>query len=255
MSLRRENLRLIHKKLVEITKNSKKIDDSKAEIPPYNAHILVIALKLADKAFKMMDRRATKDENSEIFIRLLNKNDYNGKFKQIINKDITDDSEKSKNDVVKKYIKTAQVQDKWIYLASSHTDCAKDHLPYQGKLYYDNKAPDVVKTYCRNRGMRTIQWVMGKPAWFITRPNCRHFFKVLPTAAVKKYSRKELIRRYKTHREEGDKSLATPKHAIVEEYEDRLEMLEGMYSKHPTEHLRRDIQKTKLLIKKWKNML
>ena len=145
--------------------------------------------------------------------------------------------------------------DKWIYLASSHTDCAKDHLPYQGKLYYDDKAPEDVVKWAYSHGLYSIQWVMDAPAYFITRPNCRHFFKALPLDIVKQYSRKELQRRYKTHRMTGDRSLATPQGVVVEEYEDRLRMLKAMYNEHKTERLRREIQKVELLIKKWKNML
>lgn len=241
MVLNGDNIHKIHKKLYEQTINTKPI--------------FPIMAKIASKAYKTIDHRKSKEENGDILLLLFLKNDYNGKTKRIINHNLMEKSEKEKDEIINGYIKESRDLGKWIYLASSHNDCAKDHLPYQGKLYFDDKAPNDVKEYCEKRGMKTIQWVMGDPVWFITRPNCRHFFKSLPIDAVKDYSIKELTRRYKTHRSEGDKSLSTPRKIAIEEYEDRLHMLQGMYNQKPTENLRRKIEKTKILLKKWKNTL
>lgn len=212
-------------------------------------------VKVANKAVKRYDRRANIEANGIIFMTLMSQMDYNGKIKKVINKQLVDKAESGKQKIIKNYIKDSRDEGKWIYLASSHRDSAKDHAPYQGKLYYDDKAPDDIVEYCKRRGLDSIQWVMGSPVWFITRPNCRHYFKALPTKAVKKYSIKELTRRYKTHREEGDRDLATPARVAVEEYTDRLKLYEMMYKEHPTEFLRRLIEKTRLLLKKWKNEL
>lgn len=241
MILSHKNLSLIDQTINKICKNNKKI-----------AYFMQ---KVARKSQKTIDLNKNKDSNAVILLILFKNNDYNGKIKKVINKIVSDKAENSKNIVIKNYVTDSQKNDRWIYLASSHNDCAKDHKPYQGKLYYDENAPEEIIKLAKQRSMRTIQWVMDAPAWFITRPNCRHFFKSLPTDVVKKYNRKELTRRYKMHRKVGDRSLATPKTIAIEEYEDRLKMLEAMYSKHPVEHLRRDIEKTKLLIKKWKNIL
>ena len=241
MALSGETAHKIHKALYNLTISNKKM--------------FAFMVKVANKAVKRYDRRADIEANSIIFMTLLSQMDYNGKIKKVINKQLVDKAESGKQKIIKNYIKDSRDTDKWIYLASSHRDSAKDHAPYQGKLYYDDKAPEDVVKYCKNRGMDSIQWVMGGPVWFITRPNCRHYFKALPLKAVKKYSVKELTRRYKTHREEGDRDLATPARVAVEEYTDRLKLYEMMYNEHPTEFLRRMIQKTKLLLKKWKNEL
>lgn len=217
--------------------------------------LFVFMSKVARNAFKIYDKRKTISENADNIYEMYKKMDVNGKVKSIINQNFVDLAEKHKQTAIKSYIDSSRSNQKWIYMASSHSDCAEDHLAYQGKLYYDKKAPDYIKKYCKNRGMRTIQWVMDKPAWFITRPNCRHFFKAFTLDIVRKYTRKELQRRYKMHRKTGDKSLATPKKVALEEYRDRLKMLEALYSQHPTEKLRREIQKTKLLIKKWEKTL
>ena len=218
--------------------------------------IAYMMLKIGEKAKKTINLNGTIAANSIIFINLIKNMDYNGKVKKVINHELMEKTEKLKQKTVNEYIKDARKEGLTFYLASSHTDSAKDHKPWQGKLYYDDKnvTPEAQKII-NQRHMRSIQWVMDSPVWFITRPNCRHFFKALPTDIVAKYGRKELIRRYKMHRKVGDRALATPRSIALEEYKDRLQMLEMMYNKHPTEFLRRDIQKTKLLIKKWEKVL
>ena len=211
--------------------------------------------KVANRAYKVVNNSATKDENADFILLLFMHNHYNDKIKKVINHELTEKAEKSKDKLLKNYISDSRDLNKYIYLASSHDDCAVDHLPYQGKIYYDDKAPQEILEYAKSKGYQSIQWVMGKPAWFITRPNCRHFFKALPLDAVKGKSRKELMRNHKMHRSEGDKSLATPRKIVIEEYQDRLKFLKAMYAQHKTEHLRREITKTELLIKKHLNQL
>ena len=241
MVLSGKTVREIHKRIYSMT----------AQMP----RMYLLMSKVASKTSKTVDHRKNADENSEIILLLFGKMGYNGKAKHLINHETMETAEKSKHEVIKSYIKESESLDRWIYLASSHVDCAEDHVPFQGKLYYDNKAPEYVVEYARKHGYRSIQWVMDAPAWFITRPNCRHFFKSLPLDVVKQYSIKELQRRYKTHRMTGDTTLATPRKVAIEEYKDRLDMLKAMYHEHPTESLRRQINKIKILLKKWENKL
>lgn len=215
-----------------------------------NKKMFVYMSKIANKTAKIVDRRQTKDYNADVIFPFFLHNHYNEGARKIINHELMEKAEKEKEKVIKNYINSSRDVGKYIYLASSHNDCAKDHIPYQGKMYYDDKAPSEIIKFCKSKGYRSIQWVMGSPAWFITRPNCRHFFKSLPLDVVKQYNVSELKRRYKTHRQEGDRDLATPRKIVVEEYQDRLRMLRSMYKEHPTEHLRREIEKTDLLVKK-----
>ena len=138
-------------------------------------------------------------------------------------------------------------------MASSHNDCAADHKPYQGRLYVDEKAPKEVIDYAKSRGLYTVQWVMDGPAWFITRPNCRHYFVSLKLDQVKGKSDKKLTKKYKTHSVEGNRDFQTPRSRAIEEYTDRLRMLKSLYWEHKTQKLKNEIVKTELLIKKWKN--
>lgn len=236
-----ENIRKIHNKIFKMTLKMPKM--------------YLLMEKVSNKAKKSVDYRKTRDENADLLLLLFSKMQYSNKAKKLINHEIGQKAEKDKDLVIKGYIKESEANDKWLYLASSHTDSAEDHAPWQGKIYYDENAPDEVKRFAHKNGYRSLQWVMGAPVYFITRPNCRHFFKSLDIDVVKNNSVKELTRKYKMHRIDGDRSLATPKSIAIEEYTDRLNLLQSMYNKHKTEHLRRDIEKTKLLLRKWKNAI
>lgn len=164
------------------------------------------------------------------------------------------ETEKRKDVIIKDYIEKNRDQGKWFYLASSHNDCAEDHKDYQGRLYVDNTAPKEIMNYARSRNFLSLQWVMGDPVWFITRPNCRHYFVALSEEEVRKKSLKHLKKKYKTHSEEGDRDLATPKTEAIKEYTDRLRLLRALYNEYPTDKLKAEILKTELLLKKWKNL-
>lgn len=234
-------VRDIHKELYKNTINQRKV--------------FAFMVKVANRAVKTVDKNKPVEVNAVMLLYLFNREHYNSKIKKVINKEVTDDAEAGKQNVIGQYINNSRENGKWFYIASSHEDSAADHKPYQGKIYYDNKAPQEIREYAERHRYNSIQWVMDSPVWFITRPNCRHFFKSLPFDAVKKYSAKQLVKRYKMHRKTGDRSLATPAKIAVEEYEDRLKMLLAMYQEHKTEHLRREIEKIRLLIKKWKKLL
>lgn len=178
-------------------------------------------------------------------------------MRKIINHQEMEEAERKKHDIIDKTVEKARTDKKIFYLASSHNDCAEDHKDYQGKLYVDRywhnyDKTDEVKKYIRENNIRTIQWVMGKPAWFITRPNCRHYFITLKTEDVLKYSLKKLKRKNKTHTKTGDYDLQTPRKMNLEKYEEKLRTLEELYSAHPTEKLKKMIEKVKLIINKYK---
>lgn len=164
---------------------------------------------------------------------------------------------------------------KMFYLCSSHDDCAEDHLPYQGKMYIDEKWQSLVHSpqekaliqlYISKHNIQSLQMVMDKPVWLITRPNCRHFFKALPTEEVLKYDIKVLTKNYKTHRAIGDRQyLQTLRHStnkkwyeeirnaelILEKYKERLNLHQELYKKFKSLLVKNAIQKDKMLIAKW----
>lgn len=96
------------------------------------------------------------------------------------------------------------------FLCSEHYNCAKDHKPYQGKLYVDEgwrlhcpseQVADILG-YIENRKIKTVQEVTGKPIWLCTRPYCRHKLIPVDTFTVLNTSFSILRRKYlKTVRE------------------------------------------------------
>lgn len=236
-----DGVRKIHKALYDATINSGK----------YSSKILLAqALKLTNKAKKVVPSDG--ELLSVAIFSLFKRDDVNDTAKKIINWQTQRDAEKEKDATLKSFIEENQKDGKWFYLASSHDDCAKDHLDWQGKLYVDENAPEEVLEYAKSRALHTMQWVIGQPVWFITRPNCRHYFVSLSESEVRKKPLKKLKRKYKTHTKEGDRQFQTPAHAAVEEYEDRLHMLRALYRESPNPVIKKEIEKAELLVKKWK---
>ena len=163
------------------------------------------------------------------------------------------------------------------YLASAHNDCANDHKDYQGKIYIDEKWQDLIKDeelkqeiqkYVNIHNVKTFQWVIGKPVWFITRPNCRHYVKSMKTDDVLGKSVETLIRNHKMHTKIGKELTKTLKHPlnkqwyreenitdIIVKYQERLEFHKAMWNVKKSQPVKRAIEKDKLLIEKWKKLL
>lgn len=75
------------------------------------------------------------------------------------------------------------------YLCSQHSDCAKDHIDYQGKIYYDEGYSsfgfkedilDQIEKYISSHKLKSIQSVRDNEPYLTTRPNCRHYFEPIP---------------------------------------------------------------------------
>ena len=78
------------------------------------------------------------------------------------------------------------------YLCSKHSNCAKDHTVYEGKLYYDRfwrtKYKDQpewiqkkIEKFIDSNRLLAIQYVIKAPVWLTTRPYCKHFFTRIDT--------------------------------------------------------------------------
>lgn len=225
--------------------------------PVYRNKILLgFAIKLANKAKKVQVTGGTGlDLLAIALLDMLKKYDANEKAKKIINHQTTLEAEKEKEGAIDDFMKASRQNGEWFYLASSHGDCAEDHKPYQGRLYVDRDAPEKEMDYARSRSLLTVQWVMGGPAWFITRPHCRHYFVSLKLDDVKGKTLRKLTRKNKTYTKKGNLDFQTPAKAALSDYEDRLKLLRALYREFPTEKLKREIVKTEMLIKKWKKVL
>ena len=182
----------------------------------------------------------------DVLEKIYTENDNGNK---IINYHLRKYEDKGKEEVIKETIKQNRKDKIYFYVASWHKDSAKDHEYYQGKVYVDEKYPQELESFVISHNIQTIQWVMGKPVYFITRPHCRHYFQAKETDKI-------LQGRYRAPKKKiGDRAFQTPAgrttETKVELYRERLRILQDMYKKQPHAKLRDMILKTKLLIKKW----
>lgn len=73
------------------------------------------------------------------------------------------------------------------YICSFYGDCAKDHVDYQGKIYYADGwhafAPkdraDEIEAYIRANNLMSVREVTTNAPYLTTRPNCRHYFQYI----------------------------------------------------------------------------
>lgn len=219
--------------------NDKPVDFSKENMPPR----LRAYVENTYKRAKKVNRVGGKQELALTLIILFTKIRYDYKATAIINQHVRTQDDRAKAALLKTMLKD---KTKPFYMASRHDDSAEDHMDWQGKLYYDEKTtdPEVIK-YAKQHNLRTLQWVTSKPVWFVTRPYCRHYFV--------QYSLEEVMRGVKPKtRKIGDRALQTPAHVTLNFYLDRLDQLESLYRVFPIPKIKHQIDKTKLLIKKWR---
>lgn len=184
---------------------------------------------------------------------------------------------KRKENMIKDELKKNREEKNIFYLASSHNDCAIDHKDYQGKMYIDEMWESIItdaniktaiRKYIRQNNVKNFQWVIDKPVWFITRPNCRHFFKSIRTNDVLTININTLIKNHKMHSKVGKKETQTLRHPvnkkwytkknvedIIKKYKDRLLYHKKLYQQHKSPTIARAIDKDKLLIEKWEKYL
>jgi len=242
--LKHKPVRDIHRDLFKVTINP-------------NKPLLAYCVKLTNRA-KKLDKGAGQyygtgglDVLAISLLNLFMTDATNYKAVKIINSEVRKFESETKAEILTNAWKENRKNGRIFYVASSHKDSAKDHAPWQGKIYvdrywhnYDNTGE--LEKFIRDNDIKTVQWVTGAPVWFITRPNCRHYFETYTINQV-------LDGKYKIpHRKIGDRRLQTPREANLQYYEDRLRLLETMYRKFATPNLKRQIEKTKLLIAKWK---
>ena len=211
-----------------------------------------------------------------LFDELKNLNAYEN-LKKATNQKTNDLEAKFKEEVIKDTIEYNRGLDtpKVFYLSSSHQDCAKDHKYAQQKIFIDEKWENYItseklkkqiKEYIAKHHTQTIQYIMGDPVWFITRPNCRHYFKALKTKEAIKVSPQRLSSRYKTDTAIGNrqylqtlrsgkdrKIIGEKRNAelMIERYKERLKYHLALKQVRNNQLLRKAIVKDKMLIAKW----
>ena len=220
---------------------------------------------LATEIYKVLGADKTLDILSQNVYAELDKRESKAK-NDLLKKTIKDNEEKNK-----KLEPTEELKAKIFYLCSTHEDSALDHKPYQGKMYVTNKWRSIIKSkylkdridlYIARNDVKSFEWVIDKPVYMITRPNCRHYFNVLSVEEVLNANTIDLLNKYKMVHKVGTRDIRqTLKDryindlksvdTIIAKYRERLTLHERLNKEVPTPLLREAIAKDKLLIAKW----
>lgn len=266
-----KSVKNIHKQLLEDTLNSK----------VKNAEML----KLANHYTRSIKKLLTKNTVNLVYngllsvavFDLLKKKDLEKKMSHQIVKQADKIEGEEKDKVVKDNLeKNRHLENpKIFYLSSWHKDSASDHAPFQGKIYVDVKWQNFIKDkelkeqiakYISSNDVKTLQWVLGAPVWFMTRPNCRHYFKELSVEEVLNNSADSLLKTFNMRTAVGDRQyLQTLKIAksknkqeeirnaelLLKSYKERLSLHTEMWKANPNDVLKAAIKKDLALVRKW----
>ena len=259
-----KNSQKIAKKLVKETASGVFVMQEASKKSPDDTQSLGVAGALAVYAYKMFE-----------------KNDVISTLTQNINKATAEYENKNKAKVIHDEVEyNRNLSDpKIFYLASEHTDSADDHRDAQGKIYVDKEwrkyvtdkdLRKAVNIYINKNRVKTLQYITMKPVWFITRPNCRHYFKPLSVSEALGDDVKNLIRKFDMQSLIGDREyLQNFNHPtnkgwyddirnaqlILDKYKERLQYHRQLFKVFKTDILKNAIRKDDFLIQKWQNYL
>lgn len=275
---KREQIEEIHKKLYKATINFKKEFGFENKAMYRKAIILTNQLKkevsympmdlLSISVFAALNSLKVENKLSKQITKYTDKIEGEMKVGALAD-ELSTNIEKTKEESKKEDIDLDNL--KIFYLASWHQDSAKDHKDYQGKIYVDEnwekvnlpfQIKNAIRYYIKSHRVKTMQWVIGSPVWFITRPNCRHYFKNVSVKEVLDSSSKDLIKKYDLSTAIGNRQyLQTLKHKdadklrnaelMLEAYKRRLKLHQELYKANPNNLIKSAIVKDKMLISKW----
>lgn len=146
------------------------------------------------------------------------------------------------------------------YLCSYHTNAAKDHAQYQGKIYVsenwrerciDSEDRKRVAAYIKNHKCLTVEEICSAPVYMVTRPNCQHYFTRVDIDEVMHNSVKKLLKTYDMVK--TDKS--SYEYNQYRNYYERLKLLMSLRGICPCYDLEADIRQTRKITKKWLSMV
>jgi hypothetical protein len=277
--LRNEYIKMIYRDIL----NNKPVNAIKSDLKRISMVNRVKLPELEKYALKMSDFFAKRCKNKSediifvLFFKLLSRKKIFNNTNIIINEESrkieTNGKDKMLNQLIE--INRNYKEPNIFYASSGHNDCAIDHKEFQNKIYVDEKWRELIKDedlkkdigiYIDLHDIKTFQWVIGRPVWLITRPNCRHYFKTIKTEEVLSQSLQSIIRRHKLHRKVARKEMASIRHdtrkvwysrdnveSIIKKYEERYELHKGLYEVNRYNQVaKREMEKDKLLIDKWK---
>lgn len=131
------------------------------------------------------------------------------------------------------------------YLCSYHSDCANDHVDFQGKVYVDENWEDVisedmkpkVQEYIDSHKIDTIQNVRDGEPYLTTRPNCRHYFTPLSVEDVLGSSVKKLLKDNNMEKGTYDK-------------QNYIDLQKQRYGERQIRKYKRDLEQQKIMLEK-----
>lgn len=284
--IKKQSLKQIKQQLFKDTLRAKYKD----QVMLNNAYNMAKRIKTKvdnTKEVEMAKMFQNEDNNMAILsayvFKLMNQMQIEKELSKNITQETNKQEGKDKEDALKKEIEYNRglKNPRVFYLASEHLDSAKDHKQWQGKIYVDEYWPRYIKSeelrkeitdYILENNIRMWQWVLGRPVWFITRPNCRHYYKSLSVGAVLHKPLKYLIEKNDMHRVFGDRQyMQTMRYAenhsnskmeilrnaqlVLDAYKERLKLHTALYEKGKSNFIKMAISKDKLLIKKWQNYI
>lgn len=287
--IHKDSIRSIHKRLYDETINQKKLGQTTSDLMLKTAYESTKVLKRKSEAISIKQVKTkygsvvsecTPEELLSIAVfDLLHKSQVEKRLSHDIVKQ-TDKSEgDSKYEIIDAEVNKNRLKNKIFYLASYHKDSANDHKNWQGKIYIDEKwesldidygLRNAIKEYIRQHDIKTFQWVIFRPVWLVTRPNCRHYFKSLTIGEVLKTSATNLRKKYNMDIAIGNREyLQTINHStrkswyedvrnaqlILKQYKERLALHQKMYKEMANPIIKTAIEKDKLLINRWQNYL
>ena len=156
------------------------------------------------------------------------------------------------------------------YICDYYGDCAKDHVDYQGRYYYDEdwqsfgydeETSNNIQNFIDSYGMQSYQSVVNDSPYLTTRPNCRHSLRPVALEDALKYTDKKMTEKYGirkgTYNDDNYKALQEQRknERMIRYYKTRLEEHQQMNKQMHNPDLKVKIKKDKDLIKKWENNL
>lgn len=244
--------------------------------------VFVLAFPMKARESGKKDQAPTKEELGEWAYKALNKANAFDQTSKIGNEEAKKVEIEEKRKLIDEYLKEdkgTNDEAKIFYLCSKHMDCAEDHEAWQGRLYYDRfwrryvkdeKAREKILAFISDNELNSLQWVLNRPVWMITRPNCRHYLtRISASEVMSGASVDELLQDHDMihavgkrddgqtlrHSTKADWYTKENAKAIIRKYEERLEYHQKLYAKNPTGLLESYIEKDKRLISKWKRFL
>lgn len=149
------------------------------------------------------------------------------------------------------------------FICNWFDDCAKDHVPYQGKVYvnddWETLVPDdmhgKIASYIQKNHILTVNEVVNEAPWLTTRRNCRHRLFPISVEEALGSSFGEILKHHdlRAKHENEYNVVLTPEKVSYIGYYERLKALSYLNKLFSCKKLTLDIQNTRKLVSKWRD--